>query len=295
MSSTDFISKSLFIYGGIAIMVTGLIGNIFNLMVFLSLRTFRESSSAFYLIIMSVFSTTQLCFTVSARILIGVYGSDGTNDSIGWCKCRSFLSHYFQMLIVTCLCLVTIDQYCATSSDQRFRKFCQIKIAHHLIRLFSFIWFSHGIPYLIFSNISISSTNQTSCTITNSIYAQYRTYVILLVLSGFLPIFITIIFGSLAFYNVQKSPFYTVPLVRRELDKQLTSMILVQVLFASFQFIPIQIINVLILNINSFSSVYVQAQIRFSYNIALMLFYTHLCVSEQLVARFLFHLELLLI
>lgn len=289
MSSTGFITQQIIIYGGITIIITGLIGNIFNLVVFLSLRTFREISSSFYLVMMSIFSITQLCLTVLSRVLVGINSSDGTNMSMFWCKCRNFLSHLFQILLLICFCLVTIDQYCATCPYQHFRKFCQIKIAQRLVLLFVFICFLHGIPYLIFYNLSISITGQVSCIITNPIYTQYRTYVILVGLVGFLPIIITIIFGSMAFYNVQQLTYYTVPLVRRELDKQLTSMILIQVLINLFLLSPVVIISVLLLNLDLFRDLNVKAQIQFSFNIAIILYYIHLCVSNRICFFFFFY------
>ena len=51
----------------------------------------------------------------------------------------------------------------------------------------------------------------------------------MLILTEILPIYITVLFGYLAYRNVRQIPYGTVPLVRRELAKQLTSMVLVQV------------------------------------------------------------------
>lgn len=280
MSSLDFITKQTYIYGGITIITTGLIGHILNLCIFFSLRTFRENSSSIYLIFMSILNIIQLCITVLSRTMTGIYGSDGTNLSIVWCKFRQFLSHFSQILSLTCFCLVTIDQYCATSPYQHFRKFCQIKIAQFLVLLFASIWFIHAIPYLIFFDLTVSNTGQTSCVMTNSTYTQYRTYAILLLFVGFFPIVITMIFGSMAFYNVQNISYYTVPLVRREFDKQITAMVLVQVIINFFILLPNTVINVLILNINVFSDLNIQAQIRFSNNIGIMIYYLHLCVSK---------------
>ncbi|CAF3431216.1 unnamed protein product, partial [Rotaria sp. Silwood2] len=51
---------------------------------------------------------------------------------------------------------------------------------------------------------------------------------------GILPIIINITFGSIAYSNVRQIPYRTRPLIRRELDKQLTTMVLVQVVFKIF-------------------------------------------------------------
>jgi hypothetical protein len=61
---------------------------------------------------------------------------------------------------------------------------------------------------------------------------------------GVLPISITVLFGYLAHRNVQQLSHRTLPLVRRELDKQLTVMVLTQVVFNFFAITPYTIINV---------------------------------------------------
>ena len=60
-------------------------------------------------------------------------------------------------------------------------------------------------------------------------------YVVLV--SG-LPVLITALFGLLAYHNVTQLAYRAVPLVRRELDKQLTVMVLVQVVFNFCVLVP---------------------------------------------------------
>jgi hypothetical protein len=101
--------------------------------------------------------------------------------------------------------------------------------------LFLIIWLLHGIPTLIWYNLSSSPiTGSITCMIVNPIFQKYITYGYLLILTGILPICMAVLFGALAYWNVRQIPYRTVPLVRRELDKQLTSMILVQVVYNFF-------------------------------------------------------------
>lgn len=74
-------------------------------------------------------------------------------------------------------------------------------------------------------------TGRKTCTITDSTFQEYITDGFLVTLTGILPIFITVTVGSLAYRNVRQIPYRIIPLVRRELNKQLTPMILIQVVY----------------------------------------------------------------
>jgi hypothetical protein len=152
---TSFISslvsagKQVTIYGGIIILISGVIGGLFNGIVFLSLRTFRQSSCAFYLTIMSIVNVGQLLTVVLSRTMLNIYGSDGTGTSLLYCKCRFYLSVVYILTSLACYCLATIDQYCATCSRSYLQQLCNIKLARRLVAIFIFIWMLHGIPFLL--------------------------------------------------------------------------------------------------------------------------------------------------
>ena len=53
-SVLTYAGKQVTIYGGITVVVAGVLGECLNSIVFLSLRTFRHNSCAFYLTVMSI-------------------------------------------------------------------------------------------------------------------------------------------------------------------------------------------------------------------------------------------------
>ena len=57
--------------------------------------------------------------------------------------------------------------------------------------------------------------------------------------------YITVLLAILAYRNVQQIAYRTAPLVRRELDKQLTVMALVQVFYNAIIIIPFGITDIL--------------------------------------------------
>jgi hypothetical protein len=123
-----------------------------------------------------------------SRIMVAILGIDGTETSLFYCK---FRPDGFQVCIVTslaCFRLATFDQYCATCSRLRWQQFYDIKLAQRLVMVNAFVWILHGIPYLVYFNHTQSlDTNKVICTSSNYSFAQYRIYVILLVLSGLVP------------------------------------------------------------------------------------------------------------
>jgi hypothetical protein len=152
------------------------------------------------------------------------------------------------------MCLATIDQFLATCVHVYWQQWSNIRLAHRLSAATSVFWILYGIPYFVFyNNIALPTTGKDSCGSSNVNFRQYHVYMNTIILSGGLPILITVIFGSLAFRNIRRIAYRTVPLVRRELDKQLTNMVLVQVVFSFFAVLPYVVSTVfpLVTNLNS--------------------------------------------
>ena len=181
---------------------------------------------------------------------------------------------------MTCLCLATIDQYCATGSHIRWQQFCRIKIAYRLVVGTTIIWMLHGIVYLVyFVHAKSTCTNQTTCTIVDYNFTQYRIYVIVLTLLGILPVSIAVCFGLLAFRNIQQLTHRTRPIVRLELDKQLTVMVLAQVTMNVSTYFPYNTINsfATMTFIGSYPTI--QRVLQFISTVAFVVYYIYFAVS----------------
>ena len=72
------IAQKLNIYFGSFLFFTGVAGGVLNIVVFLSLQTFRENSCAFYLTIMSFVNLGQLLTGLLTRIVISGFDIDWT-------------------------------------------------------------------------------------------------------------------------------------------------------------------------------------------------------------------------
>ena len=273
------LSQQVVTYVGIFFFAIGIIGGPLVLLVFLSLRTFRQSSCAFYLTIMSVVNTIHMFTGLLTFIMINGFGINWLNMSIVYCKLRPFNIQLCALISLTCMCLAVIDQFLATCSNPRWHQWNNIKIARYMIIGAAIIIVLHGIPSLIYYNHILSSlTGQISCAITNTIFQKYYTLIYNILFASVLPIITMIVFGLLAYRNVQQIAHRTVPLVRRELDKQLTRIVLVQVFSDVLVFLPLSIFGCYLIIRNAPSDSIQALQLMYIYNILIVVYYWHFVV-----------------
>ncbi len=279
-SSLPFIAQQITIYGGIITLVFGIIGDLLTLIVFLSLETFRQSSCAFYLTIMSFVNTGQLLFGLFSHILIAGFTIDWTVSSIAYCKFRSTCVQLCGSISYACLCLATIDQYFATCTRVRWQQWSNIKLAHRLIILSIIVSILLLIPYPIFLDHVKLASGIISCTMNNIIMLQYRNYFVVLFMLGYIPDLITVVFGILAYRNVQQIAYRTVPLVRRELDKQLTTIVLIQVIINAITNIPFATIVAIMYATTNITNPVIKNIIQFIYNVTYIITFTYFGVRR---------------
>ena len=278
------LSQKLFLYLGQPLFIIGIIGGLLNLIVFLSLKTFRQSSCASYFIVMSCVNLGQLLTGYLSRIMISGYNIDWTQTSLFYCKFRWYFFQLFTLTSFSCMCFATIDQYVATSTYQQNQRqrWNNIKLAYCLCTISFLFAIFHGIPSIIvFDQISSPVMNKSLCVITNSFYQKYRTFGFNLILGGLLPVFITVLFGSLAYRNVKEIAYRTVPLVRRELDKQLTIMVLIQVIYVFIAIVPYTLVIILITNLDLYNKPLLVAQLQFAESIGALIYYSYFIVSRD--------------
>lgn len=228
----DQLAQSITTYAGFVIFISGILGNLLNIIIFLTLRTFIENSSVFYLMIMSFVNIGNLTTGLLSRILISGFNLDWTLISSFYCKFRWYLLQFGVLTSFTCTCLASIDQYISTSILHEWPRSNNIKTARRLMATFITAWLLHGIPYFIFFELNQSPTsNQVVCTSVNIMFRRYHIYGYLIVLAGVVPLLITSFFGLLAHYNVKNSVHTIIPLVQRCSDQQLTKMVLNQLFY----------------------------------------------------------------
>jgi hypothetical protein len=231
----DSIIQKLNIYVGLFIYFTGIIGGILNIVIFTTLKTFRETSCGFYLTATSIFNIGQAIFALTTRILNSGFSINLTD--VSWsCKLRTFLAQSCVLLSLTGMSLVTIDQFLSMTTH---RHFSSLKFAHRNIMIACCVWVFHGIFALIYWDILAGI-----CTQINMNYRKYLSDFYLPILLGCLPIFIMVTFSLLAFFNIRTLASRRLNIVRLSRDRQLTAMALLQVAFIVFASIPYTVFNI---------------------------------------------------
>ncbi|CAF0905422.1 unnamed protein product [Rotaria sordida] len=290
ISTANLTSYYVTTYLGTPIFVLGVIGELLNIIVFLSLKTFRLNSCAFYLTIMAMASIGYLFTGLLTFIMMYGYNTDWKKQSRFYCIVRNGFTHICMLIAFSCLCLATIDQFLATCSYPRWQQLCNINLARRLCFAFIILWFLYGISFFISYDLVIDiSTGNSYCRVINEIFQQYLKTWHVLIFLGILPLSITVIFGFLAYRNVQNLSYRTLPLVRRRLDQQLTVMVLTQVVFSVFAITPYAVINAIILDpyitqdrvANAISRSAKMLSIILLYSCFASSFYIYICASER--------------
>lgn len=275
-------STEVTIYVGSFLFILGIVGNPITLLIFLSLQTFRQSSCAFYLIIMCIANTCNLCPVLLTFIVTNGFYINWTNGSLFYCKFRAYIVQVLLLTSLSCMCLAIIDQFLATCINPRWHRFNNIKLARCIIIGLVILYSFWDIPFLLYYNHATSSTAiGPVCTITNPTFRYYNYYFYRPGITIGLPATVEITFGLLAYRNVRQGIYRTVPLVRRELDKQLTTMVLVQVIFNVIVFIPTTVAYTFSTIYNTTSDRLLLAKLDFLQNISSIIAYAHPVVNNR--------------
>lgn len=228
LNNLQFATGQVNLYGCFFIFITGIFGTLLNIVVFTTLKTFRQTTCAFYLVTASI-ANIGILSVMLLRIIYDGFGN-GSNYPPLLCKFRSFLTQYGVLMSLTSMCLATFDQFISMTT---YKHWSSLKIARCVITFASVLWFLES----IFSFIYYES-NLNRCIITNAIYLNYFTYFHSIVLFGILPLVIMIIFSVLAFFKIRSLASRQLNIVRLSRDRQLTAMTLFNVLFIVILSIP---------------------------------------------------------
>ncbi|CAF1168596.1 unnamed protein product [Rotaria sordida] len=228
--SLAHIGQQLTIYGGMFIVIGGVIGNGMNILVFSSVRTYRTAPCTFYFLIASIFNIAVTTINLISRIVSAGFGVDLTRSSVSWCKIRQFCLVTLSLITLSCSCLATIDQFFITSQSASIRRLSSIKWAHRIVLIVILVWCLHGIPYLLFYNILPIIK---ACGNTNGDLAVYNP-IYLLGLLCITPVSVMVVFGYLTYRNIHLRR----ALAEQQADRQVTRMTLIQVILVVICIVP---------------------------------------------------------
>jgi hypothetical protein len=231
----DFATKQINIYFGLSILIMGIIGNLFNIIIFRTRKPFRKTPCAFYLTMASIFNVGQLITGVFISILAAGFNINPIGV-LSICKIRKIMAQWFGLLSLNSICLAIIDRYLSI----KYHYSISLKSASGFIATTCFLWSIHDIFFILSYDIL-----HGLCRTMNTNFEIYIIYFHFSIPLEFLPLTIMIIFTFLTFINVQKN------IVHSNLDRELTTMILIQTTFIVIATIPFIIGYIYSLNIQS--------------------------------------------
>lgn len=236
----DSISYYITITTSLFVLIFGMIGNGLNVIIFLSLKTFRKNPCAFCLLVLSISDSGMLLFSTIPNILNIISRNYSGINALFTCKFSMCFGQTFALMSHCIMCYAAIDQCFSTSMDDRF-KGMTIKFIRRLILISILICIIHGIPFLIYYDAQIlPGANTTTCRLNdnNGPFSKYILYVAYPIIGGFLPIFIMTLFALIALRNVRKMSRRRIHVIRLRLEQQLTAMVLIKIFSVCFTVVP---------------------------------------------------------
>lgn len=246
MSATTFlqIATDYSMYSEFVLGIFGFVGNFLNILVFTRFKLFEQNRAAFYITTESLLNLLYQIITITISILIYFYGDDATNRFEIWCKFRYLLVQSSVIPGFYMICMSAIDQFFSTNYRFYQRQTCTMKLARILIFSIICFWIVHAIVFVL----TLQVQPPFGCIISNYVWLQYCTYVFYPILTGILPVVIAAFFSILAFQNVRRIVRRQIPIVRRRLDKQMTTLVLLRVIFFVLFLLPYVAYRIFVIN-----------------------------------------------
>jgi hypothetical protein len=252
MVELDIISHKLMIIIGIIMYIFGLIGNVLNICVFTiwsrPRRTGNENNlnnrtgnSCLYLLTTSIANLILIIYPLLIRILVDGYENLVTeNTSFILCKFRYYILQTSLIISLICTCMATFDRYLITSRSVHLRQLSTSRqVTIKIIFIIFILCCLHSIPIAIYYDKSSIG----DCTIISIIYSNYYLYFVIICIYGIFPICFLFIFGRLTYKQL-------INLKQRNnngnlnINKQLSKMLLFQMISLVFSYIPYCVQNV---------------------------------------------------
>ncbi|CAF1028147.1 unnamed protein product [Adineta ricciae] len=227
------------------IFLYGTIGNFLNTMIFSRLKPFHGNRCAFYFTMEAIGGIVFLFLGLINSIARQIHGSDLVDSVLIWCRIRFITMHGMALILFFTICCAACDQFWSTHYRFGVRYQYPLKLARYIMLISSCIWLSHSIVFALFLNIQSSSSG---CVITNFILIWYSTYCFYPILYGPLQIFLAFVFSLLAYRNVRHIIRQQISIERRQLDQQMTAMVLIRVIFCLILGLPYTCFRIYIIN-----------------------------------------------
>jgi hypothetical protein len=228
-------------------LIIGTFGNIMNILIF-TRRSLRTNPCSFYFLILSINNLFVLYVALLTRLLSSGWNIDPSNTNIVLCKLRIFFVYSSLCLIQWFVVLASIDRYLCSSHSARLRHLSTLSLAKQIICITVLIIFLAHFHTLVWWTIDYIGPS-LYCNIFSDDY-DLAFQIFFLISTCILPPILMAIFGILTILNVKKLRVQVTPTTNlarnersRSKDRQLITMLLVQVLVTIIFTAPFAAVN----------------------------------------------------
>ncbi|CAF3596346.1 unnamed protein product [Adineta steineri] len=225
VSIINNIQQQYLFYSTTILLPLGCIGNLCEIFVFMTLRSFRGNQCTFIFIVESISNIGLLLSIFVPYFDTRIQGQDPTLVSVAWCKLQGPIQQIFGLCSLFTICFLTFDQYMCTNPRPHWRQIISLKFTHRFIFFMICFVILHSIPFFIFTELRPT----LGCNIFSAAMNSYYRYFYYPILNSSLPLTITVVFSLFSYRNVRRIVRRQIPIDRRRLDQQLTAMVLARV------------------------------------------------------------------
>ncbi|CAF3855328.1 unnamed protein product [Adineta steineri] len=215
-------------YGMTTYLVVGIIGNMFNCIMF-TRHSYRRTPSSIYLLFLSICGFIYLPWS-TVPIIYALDHIDPQTQSIVICKTRLYISHTLGLFIRFCLVFACADRFFVTRPNVRIRSLSSIPLAIKFILIMCVICSLIAIHLPILMDIRGGVCGMFG--IYKFIYAIYQTSVI-----GIIPPVLMSIFSVLTIRSLRERHRDN-PVRTRQRDRCLTRMVFAEIIASISVSIP---------------------------------------------------------
>ena len=238
------LAEQLNIYCGLTMFTSGIVGALWNILVFRH-HSFRSISCSTYILMQSWASLAEILFGLSDRIVRHGFNIHWTSTNIAWCKIRHFGAHCASLIALSSLVFSVLDRFFSTCTAIRWRRLNSSNMAKQVCYFVVIVWISAAMPMLIFEQPIELASKDRSCVSSSWIWSQIELYFFHLFCDAILPCLFVIVFGSLTWRNLrrryrQRSRIFPIAIVSRisRVEKQVSTVILLQSIVCVLSTVP---------------------------------------------------------
>ncbi|CAF1353336.1 unnamed protein product [Adineta steineri] len=244
-------SAGMVVFLSVINFVPGLIGVVFNLIVF-TRPTLRQEPCSLYFFASTCLDLYVILVIIPVRIVSNGYNLDWANYNIAVCKLEFYGFHVPRSISCWIVLMACIDRYLHSSINIRFRRFSSLKTARIAIGIITILMPLLYIHMVIFFTIYNGRDPYGNVIpVCNGQKGFYQAFMILwhMFMYSICPTFLTLLFGCLTVRNIHQGR-QVVPVVvgennrsARRSNSQLLRILIIQVIIIVIATLPYSLVR----------------------------------------------------